>query len=330
MLVLPSSFNQTFLLVDNYYDDNLTSLELPEISNESIIWALPYKAHFNPVTNKLELNQLYNSSQENFGIICQQSLDCYDTGSPAGHDTFYFLKGYKFNKESAKMVSQKISEVQEIFERIDMAKSYEAIFSSLWYGSLPCIPIEGMTGEQNDHDASILKYCQWRGIQIECAAIFNTFPTDYGMCCSFNLKAAEEIYRGKIYTGLVKKLQEHEKKHTNLVDSTLPDWYTNGNEPKTVPGRNKGLFVMLDAHSEMLAPTSLNQDYTSFTGLISNRGSFPFMAQEGFEIRPGVNFTKHFHDNSKNLSIFRNEYKKDKFFLLCIKMFKICQQGITT
>ena len=288
MLVLPASFNQTFLLFGNYYELNLTTLELPEVSNNSLILALPYKAHFNPVTNKVELNHLDNTLEEYFGIICQQSLDCYDTSSPAGNDTFNFLKGYKFNQENVEMVNQKISEVKEIFQRLDMAKSYEAIFSSLWYGSLPCIPFQGITGEQNDYDASILKYCQWRGIPIECAAIFTTFPTDYGMCCSFNLKAAEDIYRGKIYTGLVKKLQKYEKENNSMVDSRLPDWYTSGNEPKTVPGRNKGLYVMLDAHSDMFAPTSLDQDYISFTGLIGSSRSFPFMSQEGFEIRPGI------------------------------------------
>ena len=89
-----------------------------------------------------------------------------------------------------------------------------------------------------------------------------------------------------------------------MVDSLLPDWYTRGNEPKTVPGRNKGLYVMLDAHSDMFAPTSMDQDYTSFTGLISNRGGFPFMAKEGFEIRPGIKFNNHFYDSSEKLSHF--------------------------
>jgi hypothetical protein len=44
---------------------------------------------------------------------------------------------------------------------------------------------------------------------------------------------------------------------------------------------------MLDGHSDLFTTSSLEQDYTSFTGLISYSGSFPYMAQEGFEIRPG-------------------------------------------
>ncbi len=44
---------------------------------------------------------------------------------------------------------------------------------------------------------------------------------------------------------------------------------------------------MLDAHSDLFSDTSLEQDFTSFTGLISYSGSFPYMAQEGFEIKPG-------------------------------------------
>jgi len=69
-------------------------------------------------------------------------------------------------------------------------------------------------------------------------------------------------------------------------------------EPISYAGRNKGLYVMLDAHSDLFTTTSLEQDYTSFTGLISYSGSFPYMANEGFEIVPG-------HHNIISLSALR-------------------------
>jgi len=142
----------------------------------------------------------------------------------------------------------------------------------------------------NFMESSFLKYCSWKGIPIECAAIFTTFPTDSGVCCAFNLQSAEDIFRDQRYTNLVTSLQTHDKNYS-VSDPTLPDWYSNTGEPKTSAGRNKGLFVMLDAHSDLFTTSSLEQDYTSFTGLISYRGSFPYMAQEGFEIRLGVHFT---------------------------------------
>jgi hypothetical protein len=53
----------------------------------------------------------------------------------------------------------------------------------------------------------LLKYCQWKGKEIPCSAIFTTFPTDKGMCCAFNLKAADEIFTGRTYSKLITDLQ---------------------------------------------------------------------------------------------------------------------------
>ena len=48
-------------------------------------------------------------------------------------------------------------------------------------------------------------------------------------------------------------------------------------------------MLILDAHSDLLSAGSVDTDYEGFTGLISSRESFPFTAQELFEIRPGHN-----------------------------------------
>ena len=195
------------------------------------------------------------------------------------------------------MANQKSLELQEVFKRIDMIKSYEGIFSSLWYGASPCGGIQGITttgkylpdfeyAQLNSLDRSFLKFCSWKGIPIECAAIFKTIPTDSGVCCAFNMKSAEEIYRGKMYTNIVKTLQEYETNYS-ASDTTLPNWYTSFGEPNSFAGRKKGLFVMLDGHSDLLANTSLQLDYLSIGGLISFTGSFPYMAEEGIEIKPG-------------------------------------------
>ena len=37
--------------------------------------------------------------------------------------------------------------------------------------------------------------------QVNCTAIFKTNPTDRGMCCTFNARAAEDIYRYEIQLG---------------------------------------------------------------------------------------------------------------------------------
>ena len=55
-----------------------------------------------------------------------------------------------------------------------------------------------MTAE-HDGERSILKYCEWKGESISCASIFDTFPTDRGLCCSFNMRAAEDIFQAETY-----------------------------------------------------------------------------------------------------------------------------------
>jgi len=42
------------------------------------------------------------------------------------------------------MLDQKVFELKEAFERIEMTKSYEVTFSSLWYGAMPCTGVEGV------------------------------------------------------------------------------------------------------------------------------------------------------------------------------------------
>ncbi len=72
--------------------------------------------------------------------------------------------------------------------------------------------------------------------------------------------------------------------------STKPDWYTSSQEPKSCPGRKRGLFLILDAHSDKLAKGSVDTDFQGFSGLIHSSDSFPLVSKYGFQIRPGVNF----------------------------------------
>jgi len=250
-------------------------------------------ARLNPSKNKIELTLKSTSNLgEKLGVICQKQIICYETSKSAelyNYDSLFF-------DDYPDMTNQKIVEFKELIERIDLSKSYDAIFSNLWFGAMTCSGVEGISAvskstleedaNYNMLDRSFLKYCSWKGVPIECAAIFSTFPTDLGICCAFNMKAAEDIYLSKNYTKHVKDLQEYYRNYS-ASDPSLPNWYKHSNEPKSSAGRNKGLFVMLDAHSNLLANSSMDLDYTSFTGLISYRGSFPYMAQEGFEIRPG-------------------------------------------
>ncbi len=173
--------------------------------------------------------------------------------------------------------------------RLNSREAYKTIFQNLWYSSLPCFDVIGVTAQKNGERA-LLKYCEWKGLPISCAAIFTTFPTDKGMCCSFNMKAANEIFRGISYPAVVKNLQEWDK-NNSFSNSTLPFEFAYGLEPKTIPGRNKGLVLILDAHSDLFSPASVDSNIDGFIGLVGPTNSFPFMSQEGFDIKPGQSNT---------------------------------------
>jgi hypothetical protein len=170
---------------------------------------------------------------------------------------------------------------------VDFTAPFEAAFTTLWNAKLPCFDTVGMTAI-DEGERGILKKCVWKGRTLPCSAIFTTFPTDQGMCCSFNMKAADEIFMDSQYTVLVKKLQDRDQ-NSSFENSTLPDWFINRNEPRSQPGRNMGLQVFLDAHSDIIESLSVSRDFEGFTGLVTNPGSFPLTEIKGFEIRPGHN-----------------------------------------
>jgi hypothetical protein len=58
----------------------------------------------------------------------------------------------------------------------------------------------------------------------------------------------------------------------SFADSSLPKYYVSKGEPQTLPGKNKGLVLMLDAHTDLFAAGSVDSDYKGFMGLVSPPG----------------------------------------------------------
>jgi len=292
--LLPTTYNQSFLYLvksGNGIMNKFTKLEVFNFQGaNAFMYAL---AQLNLTHNKIKLRIIYEEISG--GIICYKQINCFDTSKSANIKIFDNIVNNL--KLLSSMTKQKIVELQESYKKLDMLKSYQGIFSSLWYGASSCVGIQGITSinpplpdveyaQLNSLDRSFLKYCSWKGVPIECAAIFKTIPTDSGLCCAFNMKLAEDIYRSRSYTNLVKNLQDYERNNT-VSDPSLPNWYTSFGEPNSFAGRKKGLFVILDAHGDLIANTSLQQDYLSINGLVSYSGSFPYMAEEAFEVKPG-------------------------------------------
>jgi hypothetical protein len=272
------SFESEVILPVTFSELNL----LPETSNHQCL-----TASFNSDTDQLDLTQ--TDCEEEHTVICRKALfkkpDCSSSTPFTQRKIIEVMLAPEFKLTNKQAVAHKKAEVKEMIGRLDLIAAFPHIFSTLWYSSLPCFDIRNITIHR-DGGSSVLKYCEWKGIAMSCSSIFTTFPTDRGMCCSFNMKAANDIFVENAYTTILKEMQAKDK-IASSHSSSVPSWYVESNEPKTIPGKNKGLVLMLDANSNLLSTGSIDSDFRGFTVFVGTSGSFPLMSQEGIEVRPG-------------------------------------------
>ena len=167
------------------------------------------------------------------------------------------------------------NKIDDSIKRLDWEKSYQTILSTLWNTGMPCTDQNGLI---NGNDRSALSYCEWQGLHVPCATIFSTFPSDQGMCCTFNFKAAEDLFLGETYSQLITNIQTLDG-NSELIAKV--------GKPATEPGQNKGLLVVLDLHSDILSASSVESETQGFVGLITQGGNFPQRNLGGFDIKPG-------------------------------------------
>ena len=69
----------------------------------------------------------------------------------------------------------------------------------------------------------MIKRCIWKGERLSCSAIFSMYPTNRGMCCTFNKQRADELFRANRYQEQITRMTKQDKDHS-FEDSTIPDW----------------------------------------------------------------------------------------------------------
>ena len=119
----------------------------------------------------------------------------------------------------------------------------------------------------------MIKKCLWKGIEMPCSSIFSTFPTDRGMCCAFNMKKADQIFKKSKYVDWVQKLQKSDT-NKSFEHSRLHSDFKSGKEPTPQPGLNKGLSLVLDLHSDGLSASSVTDDFQGFVGYVHSGKNF--------------------------------------------------------
>ena len=202
----------------------------------------------------------------------------------------WIFKDQKRSKSSLKMEANKAKGTyRESFKKMDLEKSYPALFEILWYTQLPCFDIENVTSEYRDQ-YGMLKGCFWKGAEMPCSQIFDMFPTDQGMCCTFNLDKAEKMFKDGNYKDLVQKMQKRDKSLS--YDRKVHSYATReeNDSPTAEAGLSKGLQVILDAHSNLLAGGTVPGDFYGFYAIIDAKDQYPMTSRKSILLRPG-------HDN---------------------------------
>ena len=132
----------------------------------------------------------------------------------------------------------------------------------------------------------MIKSCKWQGQFLPCSEIFKPFPTDSGMCCSFNMKKANEMFKANQYQELVKQMQENDKKYSLNKNDNVENW---NNNPIPQEGRDKGLELILDAHRDIVSGGTVTEDFEGFFAIIDSNEQFPMVKRKSVLIRPGHN-----------------------------------------
>ena len=131
----------------------------------------------------------------------------------------------------------------------------------------------------------MIKSCKWKGQNLACSELFKAFPTDVGMCCSFNMKKAEEMFKVSQYQKMVYLMQTTDK-NKSLKKSTDGDW---ANNLISQEGRDKGLELILDAHRDIVSGGTVMEDFDGFFAIIDSNEQFPMIKRKSVLIRPGHN-----------------------------------------
>ena len=110
--------------------------------------------------------------------------------------------------EKEEVIKQKTGALYSWFSNGNFSKVYPDLFQLMWYASLPCFNLPGI----NSHN--MLKSCQWQGKTVDCFDIFKMVPTDLGMCCAFNHRAALKLSNCSV---LVERMQSEDRNLLQVV-----------------------------------------------------------------------------------------------------------------
>ena len=142
--------------------------------------------------------------------------------------------------EQRALLQEAKGEYEENFKGMDMQNSYHSLFELLWYTQIPCFG-SGDNNTNAQHKTGMIKSCSWKGMGMPCSKLFSASPTDRGMCCSFNVDAADKMFKSSEYQKMIIKMQEQDNSMAFDRQETTSDMRTEKEEHRPEAGASKGL-----------------------------------------------------------------------------------------
>ena len=156
------------------------------------------------------------------------------------------------------IIRKKKETAENYFKSSDMRLLFPELFRVLWFSTLPC--------DQGENQ--MLLSCEVAGSLVNCSDLFTKVPTDSGMCCALN---TEDSLRSSEYQELINEMQGETR--TEKVKSQV--------------GRENGLRLVLDLHSNLISLGTMDQQHDAFKLFIGQPEEFPMMRERSLHLQPG-------------------------------------------
>ena len=145
-------------------------------SNISLSQVTSLSGKYIPEEDKIILESSHDSDMK--AIICRRQLTCFNSSNYVEENSVDFLLQYYSKIDYQQMLFQYEAEIKDAFQRMNLTNLYKNIFSMLWHSYMPCTILNNDFTIISHINAPILKYCEWKGVPMDCNEIFTAFPTE--------------------------------------------------------------------------------------------------------------------------------------------------------
>ncbi|TRY67303.1 hypothetical protein TCAL_07234 [Tigriopus californicus] len=191
--------------------------------------------------------------------------------------------------EKRRLIRDAQTTIRNLFTEYDIDLDNKTLTDLLWHSSLPCFDQNRISNHNHQYES--LKWCSWKNVPVPCSAIFQKFPTIEGICCAFNLNAADLYVENSLREWILTSQREDFLNSFEKAEA-FSGWPSN---PIPKAGKQNGLMVMLDAHSDSISAGSVKDDFTGFLALVGGAKNNPLYPETKVLLKPG-------HENLVTLS----------------------------